>query len=355
MRFCALALFWSAGVFAEVPVAVSDLVGMVTSAFAVDRDDQRIAQTLASVRLGERLSDSTIGMLRQMGAGPATMRQLQALARKSRALPPPSQEPIGITPEPSAGERAAMIDALGRYASGYLARLPDFVCTREARQFRTGLIARSTGRFPKVTVGLDAVPTAVDKPWSAAGWYTVEAVYAGGADHYKLSLVNGKPTTKSIDELRQKVSLGEFAGTLKVVFASAGNFEWVRWEVTGGKRSAVFAYRTDRAHSTYWLCCPPFATAHQGFVYADPQSGAIRRIIVYATELPESSQITGSALVLDYGEVSIGDHRYLLPRSSASYSRTKAVESREDIDYRNYRKFGADATVAFPTADPTQR
>jgi hypothetical protein len=329
MRFCTLALCLSAAVFAETPMAVSDLVGMVTSALAVDRDDRRIARALEPVRLSERLSYTTIGMLRQMGTGQATFRQLQALAKKSRALPPPSEEPIGVTPEPSASERAAMVDAMRRYASGYLASMPDFICTREARLFRT--------------IG--------DKRWRRAGSYTAEATYAGGTDHYKLILLDNKPTTKSFEELRHAVSSGEFAGTLKEVFDSAPDFEWDRWEVTGGKRSAVFTYYVDPAHSHYWICCPPAVTAHRGLVYADPRTGAVRRIIIYATGLPGRSRVIAAAHVLDYGEVAIGDNRYLLPRTSSAYNRTSSVESREDIDYRDYRKFGAAATVAFPAAE----
>ncbi|MGA3026602.1 MAG: hypothetical protein ABSF98_17705 [Bryobacteraceae bacterium] len=352
MRFCALALCLSAAVFAEGPVAVSDLVGMVTSALAADRDDERIAHTLEPIRLGERLSEATIGMLGQMGAGPATVRQLRVLAAKSRALPPPSEEPIGITPEPSASEREAMVDSMRRHASGYLANLPDFICTREARQFRTKGV---TGRLSPAKSGRSTqmIPE-VDTRWRAVGSYTAEATYAGGMDHYKLKLVDNKPTTKSFDELRQKVSWGEFAGALKEVFATRPDFDWDRWEVTEGKRSAVFTYYVDPANSGYWLCCPAFTTAHRGFVYADPRSGAVRRIIIYATGLTNNSPVSAAAHVVGYGEVKIGDNLYLLPRSSVAYSRTGAVESREEIDYRDYRKFGADATVAFPAADQPQ-
>lgn len=351
VRFCALALCLSAAVFAEAPLAVSDLVGMVASALAVDRDDQRIARALEPVRLRERLANSTIDMLRQMGAGPATVRQLQALASKSRALPPPSEEPIAIAPQPSASERAAMVEAMRRYASGYLASLPDFVCTREARQFRTAVTRRLS---PAMSGPSTRVAAEVDKRWRAAGSYTAEASFVGGTDHYKLTLIDNRPTTKSFDQLQQKVSWGEFAGALKEVFGSGPNFEWDRWEVTGGRRSAVFTYYVDPGHSGYWICCPRVVTAHRGFVYADPQSGAVRRIIIYATGLTDSSPTTAGGHVVDFGEVAIGDNRYLLPRSSVAYSRTGATESREDIDYRGYRKFGADATVVFPTADQPQ-
>ena len=352
-RFSAVILCLSTAVLAQAPMAVSDLVGRVTSSLAVDRDDRRIAQSLQPVRLSERLSDSTIEMLRGMGAGPETVRQLRALAKNSRALPPPSEEPIGTTPEPSASERAAKLDALREYTDGYLAHLPDFVCTRDARQFLAytgGSQAFASHRFEDLNLNAPAL-TAADKRWKAIGSYTVEAAYAKGTDHYKLELVDNKPTTKSFDDLKQKVSWGEFAGALKDIYSSGARFEWDRWEVTGGKRSAVFIYSVDPAHSGYWLCCPRFAAAHRGFVYTDPESGAVRRIVMYAIKLPESSQTKDAGHVLDYGEVAVGDRRYLMPRRSVAYSRSGANELREEIDYRGYRKFSADYKLSFPTAE----
>ncbi|HXN47804.1 MAG TPA: hypothetical protein VN893_14250, partial [Bryobacteraceae bacterium] len=46
---------------AEPPVALSDLVSTLTCALATDRDDQRIARSLDTTRLSERLSEETIG------------------------------------------------------------------------------------------------------------------------------------------------------------------------------------------------------------------------------------------------------------------------------------------------------
>jgi hypothetical protein len=60
------------------------------------------------------------------------------------------------------------------------------------------------------------------------------------------------------------------------------DFAFDRWEATDGKRFAVLTYTVDAAHSGYWLCCPCFTAAHRGFVCADPQRGAVRRIITYA-------------------------------------------------------------------------
>jgi len=91
--------------------------------------------------------------------------------------------------------------------------------------------------------------------------------------------------------------------------------------------------------------------AHRGFVYADPQSGAVRRFTISAVDPPRSSPTTGAGLVVDYEEVAIGDRRYLLPRNAVAYNSTVNTELREEIDYRGYRKFSADYKLSFPTAE----
>jgi len=337
-------------------MTVSDLVSTVTAALAVDRDDKRIAHSLETTHLSERLSEATVGMLRQVGAGRETVRELHKLARKSSAFPPPSEEPIAATPEPTAGERMATIQAMIRYASEYVASLPDFVCARDDRQFLAGFTARSSGGSTE-TMGPDGIPVITadessepDRRWRATGSYTAEVAYTEGADRYKVVRVDGKPAMESLERFDRKVSWGEFSGAMKEVFGSAASFEWDHWEASGGKRSAVFAYSTDAAHSHYSICCPPAVIAHRGFVYADPESGEVRRIVIYATGLAKSAPITALGNVVDYGEAAIGGRRYLLPRRAAAYTRTRTAETREEIEYRDYRKFGADATVTFPAA-----
>ena len=76
---------------AEPAVAVSDLVSMLTGALATDPDDQRTARVIGNMHLSERLSGETVGLLRQMGAGPNTIRSLEALRKQSASLPAPSR------------------------------------------------------------------------------------------------------------------------------------------------------------------------------------------------------------------------------------------------------------------------
>jgi hypothetical protein len=342
-RFALLAFCFGAPVLAEGPIPASGLVGIVTAKLAVDRDDPRIARELRPIRLNERLSENAIELLRKMGAGPETVHQLRAIAKTSRTLPAPAQDPIGLTPSPDAAERKAMLDAARRYTSRYIERLPNFTCMREARRFTT---SRATGTYSWGVGG--SVAAMMIRKWYDDGAYTADAAYVGGADHYKLMLEDGKPTTKSFEELRWVASWGEFAGALREAFGSGEEFEWDRWEVRDGTRLAVFAYVVERDNSSYLVCCPPFRVAHRGFVYVVPNSGAIRRIIIYATGLGPRTWVSAAGLVVDYGEVKIGGEQYLLPAAAAAYSRTGHVEVREDIAYRDYHKFTADSFIAFP-------
>jgi len=348
-RVCALAACLAGVVLAAAPppVSVSDLVGTVTAAFAVDGDDPRIARSITDIRLSERLSATVIAMLYQMGAGPVTIRELNSLARKSKDLALPTQDPLSLTPTPSAKEQAAMVDAMRHYAAGYLASLPDFTCTREARRFRIrGVVRHLVAGQNDTEVHSEGE---LDRRWVESGSYAVEASFVQGRDHYKVTLVNNKPTKLTFEQIEQRVTSGEFGGMLRETFEPQPLFQWDHWEVVDGKRTAAFTYYVDAAHSEYWLCCPRVTTAHRGLVLADPQTGAIRRLILYATGLTSAMPVSAAGHVLDYAEVSIGGRSYLLPRKSLGYNRSGDSEAREEIEYSDYRKFGSDATIVFPT------
>ena len=122
-----------------------------------------------------------------------------------------------------------------------------------------------------------------------------------------------------------------------------------------GKRTAAFIYHVDATHSEYWLCCPRVTTAHRGVVLADPQTGAIQRLILYATGLTSAMPVSAAGHVLDYGKVSIGGQSYLLPRKSIGYNQSGDREAREEIEYRDYHKFSGDASIVFPSEGTAEK
>jgi hypothetical protein len=313
----------------EPPVAVSDLVSMLTSALATDRNDKRIAHRLETIRLSERLSEETIGMLKQMGVGRATLRAS------------PSQDPLSATPAPPDAEQAKILDATRRWSAAYLASLPDFVCTRTVQRHRSFLQANG---------GLSDM--FADGRWVPSDSYSGQAGYVGGRDYYRVESVDGKPSDGSREGLALEGSWGEFGGLMKEILnpSREATFAWDRWEVYRARRMAVFRYAVDVKHSQYSLhpfAARPVIVAHRGFIYVDPRSGAIGRLILYGTDLEGAAPINAAGSVLDYAEAAIGGASFVLPRSAASYVRTDAGETHEAIEYRNYRKFQSDSTVRF--------
>ncbi|MFY9726535.1 MAG: hypothetical protein WAJ87_13645 [Bryobacteraceae bacterium] len=338
--------------FAGTHLDVSQLVGTVTSASAVDRNDKRIAQSLSSVRLTERLTEETAAFLVRTGAGPETVRAIEALRKQSAGLPLPAQDVLATAPVLPAPEQDEIIARMRRYVSEYLARFPDFIATKTVRQYHNYRSLEVPGSFQ----GYEKTATIVDDRWHEAGEYTAEAAYISGREHYSKTAA-GKEKRKSIPP----VSVGEFGGMLEEICdpSRAAEFAWDHWQMLDGTRAAVFAYQVALEFSRYSVCCRQAAqlngkprqeyvkTGHRGFVFLNPQSGAVLRLVLYATGLTEATGVNAAGHVLDYGDVAVGGNRYLLPVRSVAYVRIGRFESREEIEYRDHRKFSADAAINF--------
>jgi len=202
-----------------------------------------------------------------------------------------------------------------------------------------------------------------ENQWRQAGEYTTEAAYVSGREHYSKAAA-GKEKRKSWPP----VSAGEFGGMLEEICAPsrAATFRWDHWEALNGARSAVFAYQVAPEFSRYSVCCRVVAqlngkprqeyvkTGHRGFVSVDPQSGKVERLILYATDLTDAKGLSAAGHVLEYSDVTIGGSRYSLPVRSTAYVRNGPFESREDMEYRDHRRFSADAAINF-AEDPAPK
>jgi hypothetical protein len=68
-----------------------------------------------------------------------------------------------------------------------------------------------------------------------------------------------------------------------------------------------------------------------------------------ATEIPGDFPITAASSIIDYDWVTINENKYLLPSHSeillTTVSRSRTVQSRNEIRFRGYQKFGAELKV----------
>jgi len=91
--------------------------------------------------------------------------------------------------------------------------------------------------------------------------------------------------------------------------------------------------------------------AYHGSLYADPATGAVWRITDTASDIPPALLTREISTTIDYDEVSIGTNKYLLPVEAIVSLLLENKKVRNEMEFRNYRKFEADSSIVFGPAE----
>jgi hypothetical protein len=75
------------------------------------------------------------------------------------------------------------------------------------------------------------------------------------------------------------------------------------------------------------------------------------RISLEAQNIPASFPVQQAGTVLDYDYAEISGTQYILPLRAVVRMRTSKFLSKNEVEFRMYRKFGAEATIKFETPD----
>lgn len=115
----------------------------------------------------------------------------------------------------------------------------------------------------------------------------------------------------------------------------------------------MFSYSVGAAHSQLLIDTQiaragvwqntQLTSGYRGFLYADPDSGAIFRLVANTTGIPSNYAIKQGNTVLDYGPVAIAGKTYFLLNDATSYVSTKQYDSLFRKTYKNYQKFEAES------------
>jgi hypothetical protein len=234
-------------------------------------------------------------------------------------------------------EQASLLEQAREAALQYSASLPDFLCTEVVRrmdaQGRRGL-----RDFETLTV---------------KDTLTVKLSYFGHREDYKLIEIDGKPTSLEYEFVAGAVSTGEFGTRLSSVFGpgSHADFRWKGWATLRGRRAAWYAYRIARENSNYRLAyrSSDITVAYHGDVYVDEETHLALRLTLRA-EIPRGFPIYSNESSVDYEFAEVGGKQYLLPSHASSSAKYKTYVAENSVEFREYRKFQAESSVAF---DPT--
>jgi hypothetical protein len=325
----------------DMRLTVQDLMAFIRSSINLKQPDRQVAEYLKHVRLSNKLDDRTIEELQGMGAGPKTVAALRDLRDSSATLatPPPVVEKA--KPAPLAGpdsiEQGKIISTVREYAMNYTKQLPNYLCIQVTRR--------------------SVAPTGSES-WRLQDTITTRLSFNDGHEDYKVVLVNSQPVTDMpMEKLGGTVSQGEFASMMLDIFRqeSQARFEWDHWATLRGKRCYVFSYDIEQVNSRYHIIADrtqDYVPAYRGLIYIDADTNFVTRIVMTPHDIPAGFPIQNVKTVLDYDYTKIGDNEYLLPMKSVVSSSGGRYLTKNENEFRLYRKFGTESTIKFETPDP---
>lgn len=327
------ALLFAAVCLAQTMMSVAQLRSFLSSSKQLQHPDKKVAEFLRTVRLSEKLDEDTLIEIAAQGMGKRTMEAVNALAAASKDLPAPA--PVAPKPKPQtippppAEEQSKVLEEARQYALEYTRNLPNFICTQVTRRY--------------------VDPSGLEY-FRLEDTIVARLSYDGKSEDYRVVLVNNSVVDTTMERVGGATSRGEFGTMMKELFGpkTRTRFEWLRWGTLRGRRMHVFSYSVDREYSDWHLIydrIDEYVPAYRGLVYVEQGANAVMRITQEAVDLPSSFPIAQASVVLDYDAVDIGGQPHIVPLRSVMRMKTGKVMTKNDVEFRFYKKFGAEATI----------
>jgi len=330
VRFWVAVLAICAFAAAQTGGSVNDVVSLVRSAIQTGQPDNEVAKALHRIKLAESLDQYTIEELQAEGAGPKALAELERLRKISAGLPHPATAALQPRPAPLPDEQKRIVDLARESAVNYIKSLPDFICMEMVRRYDD-----TRGKL------LDTL--------------TLKLSYFEQKEKYQLLTINGRATFLPYDSVGGAITEGEFGSLLAEVFdpRSAADFQWDHWTTLRTRPAQVYSFRVAVARSHYRIVVGGRGTRDEtvagqhGFVYVDAETSQTVRVATEADSIPRDFPVLGSSTTLDYGFVEIGGRQFLLPLHADARMHTLQMETRNDVEFHSYKKFGADTSITF--------
>jgi hypothetical protein len=372
MRKCAiLLLLWGIAwpAMADKAMSIDQMEQLLIKLHG--KPDGKVTGELEDVQLTERVSPARLARWEADFPGKRTQEELMKLADMTAFLNPPASDVLR-DPPPDRETQQQMLTLATEYVKSTMTRLPNFYATRETTHFedtpsqiavyRSGSNPTGTGmramRAPVVAITMTDY-----KALRSAGTYSEMVRYQDGYE------VHNAETGKAGKEDQTAAGLttgGEFGPILDVVMGDAtrSQVKWARWEQGAGEPVAVFGYSVPADQSNYVVGIqtgPKIEQIYPGYhgeIAIDPATGEILRMSVVA-DLPPPYETMQTALLVDYGPVTIGNRTFICPTHGVAYSKvpvagakaepqgsTVTVQTQlNDVAFTQYHLFSAEAHI----------
>lgn len=234
--------------------------------------------------------------------------------------------------EAAAGAKPlTLYDQVRIRASDYSVALPNFICEQ--------LIRRShSSNFGKT--------------WKHRDTVTVEVMMADGKEDYG----NVRRNSRKVDWQKVKDtgtwSLGEYGTILVDILHPATNAEFTKRgdDKIGTQVFEVHDYVVQKENSHWKVDFEGrrYQPKYRGALWIDPKDHMVHRIEMESLNMPADYPVRHAEMTLHYGSVKIGEEWYLLPLRSENLACFTGTSNctKNEIDFRNYRKFSTESNVS---------
>lgn len=188
--------------------------------------------------------------------------------------------------------------------------------------------------------------------WTPQDNISTDLVYEEGREHYRNVLLNGKPSKGKVEETGAW-STGEFASVLLDLFSpsTAAAFRRRGTETIVHRPAVVYGFTVDQPNSHWQVMTTgqTYRPAYRGAVWIDKETARVLRIEMQAVKVPKDFPLDAVETATDYDFIRLGSGTFLLPVHSESLTCMRGSNqcSKNIIDFRNYKKFGAESDITF--------
>ncbi len=319
----------------ELPLTSQELVKLVYQLPKYPGKRDEIVEEIRRRGIGFPLTDGMRSLVSAKSGSDALLRRTLEEAERRRSNP--KTESV-----PNVAEANDVLERTKTATLGAAGAMPDFI----VRQ----LIKRS------VAYGSTA-------NWIPQDTLTIGVSYRQTAgEEYKVLAVNGMPLGREAKEGSEygdyvggASSTGEYVTGLANLFKdeSRTSFKLVDTDTLRSRKTLVFEYETKLPYSTLVLKADKGTSATvgaRGRVWIDREAYRVLRFEQIAMEIPSGFPITEASSTIDYDWVTINEKQSLLPSHAdifitSVYRGNQLVQSRNDIRFRGYQKFGAELKV----------
>jgi hypothetical protein len=271
-------------------------------------------------------------------------------ARNTEPEPPRLTSSVGAAQPPGLGSNDG---------AGPAAAAPDFIPVQEdpiivkAKEAAAAFV----GVLPNFFCRQLTTRYESDRPkdgWQAIDTISADLAYENGRESYTNIKVGNKEQKGSMEDVGGSWSTGEFASLLDDLLdpGTAATFRKSGQDTISGRGATTFKFDVTREHS-HWrvsIAAQLYYPAFRGTVWVDRETSRVLRLEIESRNMPLLFPLAKVEEAVDYDFVRLATPQpFLLPTVSEVLSCQQGSShcSRNRIEFRNYRKFGAESGITF--------